>query len=643
VICCPPKWLLIGACALALSLEVAFAQQTRFVSGSVRTAEDTPVTRTEVRIVGASGNVTTDSGGFSFPLSPPLKVGYVVTFLVTGLVIIDPCMMARGRTYLPDPDAETIALKVVKPGDGRLLSPVSIGCIVQEKASRFEPKPTLSKSSPTALLIEGSPLFVRQLRREMSEWSSNPHEPPVRDTLIEAAYHEKPPLHPLAQTESKPNQDAGVGAAQPIVDDFLIKQAKALGLTAERLRSAVDEWAKSTQDVYQKGLAAFYQGRYAEARRHFSDSIKDSPSDALERYVSLGRAEYETGNYSAAESALRKVLAVHSDDPLVLTNLGLVLKAEAKFSEAESLHNRALAIDEKSLGPDHTDVAHILSNLAELYIDQGKYAKAEQLYFRALAIDEKSLGPDQPDSAKVRAYLAAFYFVQGKPNEAEASLKQALAIDEKALGPNHPEVAEMLFGLGSLYQALGRDREAEPLYKRAWDIAERAVGPDHPDLARVLVALATIDASKGKFATAEPLYKRALALVEKGLGPEHPDVADVLNQMAQLYIAQQKYAQAEPLYRRALAIDEKALRSDHPAVAAILATWAISYMRQGKSDEAEPLLRRALSIEEKAWGPNAPGVAEIADALATCLYELGRDPEAKAFQEQAAKIRAKEK
>ncbi|MGB7847504.1 MAG: hypothetical protein WBL63_17965 [Candidatus Acidiferrum sp.] len=46
------------------------------------------------------------------------------------------------------------------------------------------------------------------------------------------------------------------------------------------------------------------------------------------------RAEYELGNYAAAEAALRKVLAVHSEDRLILNNLGVVLKTEAKYATA---------------------------------------------------------------------------------------------------------------------------------------------------------------------------------------------------------------------------------------------------------------------------------------------------------------------
>ena len=67
---------------------------------------------------------------------------------------------------------------------------------------------------------------------------------------------------------------------------------------------------------------------------------------------------------------------------------GRALRNQGKYDEAEPLYQRALAIREKALGPDHPDVAESLNNLAELYSNQGKYAEAEPLYKRALAIDE---------------------------------------------------------------------------------------------------------------------------------------------------------------------------------------------------------------------------------------------------------------
>ncbi|GJL61086.1 MAG: hypothetical protein NPIRA03_39430 [Nitrospirales bacterium] len=75
------------------------------------------------------------------------------------------------------------------------------------------------------------------------------------------------------------------------------------------------------------------------------------------------------------------------------------LYERARYTGAEPLFQRALAIQEQDLGPTHPDVATSLNNLGELYRSQGQYADAEPLYQRALAIREEALSPTHPDVA----------------------------------------------------------------------------------------------------------------------------------------------------------------------------------------------------------------------------------------------------
>ena len=51
----------------------------------------------------------------------------------------------------------------------------------------------------------------------------------------------------------------------------------------------------------------------------------------------------------------------------MLNILALVYRDQSKFKEAGALLNDALAIREKTLGPDHPAVAATLNNLAVLY------------------------------------------------------------------------------------------------------------------------------------------------------------------------------------------------------------------------------------------------------------------------------------
>ena len=55
------------------------------------------------------------------------------------------------------------------------------------------------------------------------------------------------------------------------------------------------------------------------------------------------------------------------------------------------MYVRALAGNEKALGPDHTSTLATVNNLRLLYKDQGKLAEAERMYQRALVGYEKLL------------------------------------------------------------------------------------------------------------------------------------------------------------------------------------------------------------------------------------------------------------
>src|ERR1700733_9551730 len=77
------------------------------------------------------------------------------------------------------------------------------------------------------------------------------------------------------------------------------------------------------------------------------------------------------------------------DEAAQLGKLVVQLYGEGKYREAVAPAERALALREKALGPNHPDVANSLNNLAELYRVQGAYARAEPLLARALDIREK--------------------------------------------------------------------------------------------------------------------------------------------------------------------------------------------------------------------------------------------------------------
>jgi tetratricopeptide (TPR) repeat protein len=89
---------------------------------------------------------------------------------------------------------------------------------------------------------------------------------------------------------------------------------------------------------------------------------------------------------------------------------------------------RALAIDEKLLGPQDPGVAIDLNNVANLHRELGEYAKALPLYQRSLAIRERTLGPQHIDLAISLNNLAALRDNQGDIEGALPLFQRALQI-----------------------------------------------------------------------------------------------------------------------------------------------------------------------------------------------------------------------
>ena len=207
----------------------------------------------------------------------------------------------------------------------------------------------------------------------------------------------------------------------------------------------------------------------------------------------------------------------------LLNNAGYYLSDRARFSDAEPLYQRSLAICEKALGPEHPNVATSLNNLAVLYKCQGKYAEAEPLYQRALAIQEKALGPEHAHVATSLNNLAGLYYEQGKYAEASRSSSGRWRLSRRPLDPNHPDRGHIASTTWrALLRVQGKYAQAEPLFQRALAIREKALGPDHPDVAKSLNNLARALRQPRQVRAGRAALSAGARNPEKALGPEHP-------------------------------------------------------------------------------------------------------------------------
>ena len=101
-------------------------------------------------------------------------------------------------------------------------------------------------------------------------------------------------------------------------------------------------------------------------------------------------------------------------------------------------------------------------------------------YERALAIFEEVLGPEHPKVGTLVNNLGGVLQDMGDLEGAREHIERALAIDEAAYGHDHPEVGRDVNNLGLVLKAMGDLEGAREHYERALAICRRAYGEGHP-------------------------------------------------------------------------------------------------------------------------------------------------------------------
>jgi tetratricopeptide (TPR) repeat protein len=322
----------------------------------------------------------------------------------------------------------------------------------------------------------------------------------------------------------------------------------------------------------------------------------------------------------------------------LLNEAGLYLWQRADHQQAHTLLERALAIRETHLGPDHPDTAQSLNNLALVLHDQGAYDEARTLHERALAIREAHLGPDDPDVAQSLNNLGKMLRDQGDLDRARILLERALALRESRLG-DHQDTAWSLNNLALVLHDQGDLDRACILYERALALFELHLGDGHPDTAHAVSRLATALTQRGDLDRALTLHERSLAIREARRGPDHPDTAHSLNNLGRALAVRGDLDRARILLERALAIRENNLGEDHHLTAHTLVDLARVLANQGDLDGARGLLERALAIYEARLVADHPDTAQSLHDLARILASQGDLDGARSLLERALLIR----
>jgi tetratricopeptide (TPR) repeat protein len=154
----------------------------------------------------------------------------------------------------------------------------------------------------------------------------------------------------------------------------------------------------------------------------------------------------------------------------IWNQMGLYMRALARYNTARLYHEKGLKIAERVHGPGHPDVASMLNSLGSVLQILGDFAGAKTNFESFLEITVTVYGPDHPFVATGLNNLGLVLRDMGDFTRAKTNFERALQITEAAYGPDHPKVANVLNNLGLVLWDLGDLESAKTYIERALKI-----------------------------------------------------------------------------------------------------------------------------------------------------------------------------
>lgn len=301
---------------------------------------------------------------------------------------------------------------------------------------------------------------------------------------------------------------------------------------------------------------------------------------------------------------------------------------QADYPRAEAMMERAIRIQEKSLGTEDGSLSETIFHYGEMLEAQRKYRQAEAAYSKAMRIQERAMNirvAEDPYMSSPRVRLAQIYQREGRFSEAEGLLASAIATQERVGGSNPSSnyaMAELLTGLAFVHESENQFDTAISLLQRSLTYSATAWGLGWKSYKRLSVGLSLKylgDAyvKRGRYHDAEEAYGRAL----KTAGPFQTGPATRVRWgLAYADLMQGKFPAAETLLREAMS---RAKKSGYDwQMEQTLQQLAYLYQVQNRYGDAEPLLEAAQQIELHIREEDDPSLATTSFHLATNEYAL---------------------
>lgn len=380
----------------------------------------------------------------------------------------------------------------------------------------------------------------------------------------------------------------------------------------------------------------------------------------------LGDIEEMLGDYRLAESAYREALtsfershvdpSTDLDAARTLANLGVLLKKENRFDEAERNLQAARAIFKKHLDKNPKDSETVRSindcvyQLGALLAKRpGRTPEGEAVYRAAIAARRELVEAERGGSDDLRK-LARFLnnwgilITKSDPPRAEAIFREAIELQDKleadqgSLAGFQFERARTRVNLGSALDIQKRSEDAIPLYEQAIK-GYRSLASSFPSIPDYQSELAGAYSNwamalrrLNRDADAREALSKAIDLGEKLVDrfPNRPDfrffLGSTVSNLGVLFFEIGRKDEAIDLFHRATKTLDPLLKIEVPvpeyqgAVATSIDRSAIPELDRNNLAEARDLLNHAIALHIQAQTASSRSVIERLAILKDYVY-----------------------
>jgi tetratricopeptide (TPR) repeat protein len=275
-------------------------------------------------------------------------------------------------------------------------------------------------------------------------------------------------------------------------------------------KAAEKEWKKNTD----KAENAFKRNQFNDAGELYAAAVANAekfPTDdprLSETLLKQARVRLQLGEYSDAESAIRRALALDekrlgtNDERLVgdLVGLGEACMFAHRYQEADMYFVRAQTLYERKFGRFDRTVGICLEERGRAALGDERFTDAEKYLKEALELAES---PRVKTDFQINQY--AQRWIQN---------------------PSQGQVAEILNDLGLLYLRVKRYDESETSFRKSLKLLEGQYGKNSLFLCNPLSNYADTLVANNKYAEGEKQLRRCLSILEWAKA-DHPLIVSV--------------------------------------------------------------------------------------------------------------------